>query len=355
MILRWRLANRRFEKLENSPTHNVICEELRNSPADVARNRDFFFPRPLVEYFSSRSRAIRLVQIMRKMEVKLLCYCSLVTTGCLALILPLSEKFFVIHYEDKTYILTLFKNFFFPRSQIILSEIKRKDYAGHPVWNSQSRKGKIFFFFFLLLRISNHRDNDNLRANNKSTILVLKYTASYVTNVWMYENGECVVEQYGRLSSRYDDQCRRKPMLLGRDVSWRSLRHVVIAVPPTIVCTWELYMYMCACMYACVCVYLVCGYAHTHCAQVIEAYWTRLDAHMTKWSSTRRGRAEKSRRTWLAGLIAKGKIFPGILESRAELILLIMVVPTTYMNRLQRDEEPHPRTSFMHIYIHQAK
>lgn len=181
------------------------------------------------------------------------------------------------------------------------------------------------------------------------SILVLKYTASCITNVWMYEDGECVFEQCGRLLSRYDDQCRRKPMLLGRDVSWRSMRHVVIAVPLTIVCTSELYMYMCACM-LCVCVCLVCGYAHTHCAQVIRAYWTRLDAHMTKWSSTRRGRAEKSRRTWLAGLIAKGKIFPGILESRAELILLIMVIPM-YMDHPQGDEEPHPRTSFMYIHI----
>lgn len=289
---------------------------------------------------------------MRKTEVKLLCYCSLVTTRCLALIFPLiirSEKFFgeLRDTFKKQHVFTIF-------IQETFSDCKfYRGSNGEITLDIRYTipkvvKGKFFFFFFYCeyRTVAITITCEHLRT--KPTILVLKYTASYVTNVWMYEDGKCIFEQCGRLSSRYDDQCRRKPTLLGRDVSRCSLRHVVNAVPPTIVCTSELYIRVC--MYVCVC--LVCGYAHTHCAQVIRAYWTRLDAHMTKWSSTRRGRAEKSRRTWLAGLIAKGKIFPGIPESRAEPILLIMVIPTTYMNSLQGDEEPHPRTSFMYIYIY---
>lgn len=144
---------------------------------------------------------------------------------------------------------------------------------------------------------------------------------------------------------------RRKATLLGRDVSRRSLRHVVKRGPAD---HWRVLLScICTCVHVCyVCVCLVCGYAHTLCAQVIRAYWTRLDAHMTKWSSTRCGRVEESRRTWFAGLRAKGKIFPVFPESRAnEHDIIITVIPSTYVDHFQGVEEPHRRTSFMYMYM----
>lgn len=207
---------------------------------------------------------------MPETEVRLLCYCSLVPTRCLALIFPLavSTKRKVLRDALQR------ENFYFGtflRLQIT-SRIERRDYAEHLVYNFHVTKS---FFYCRYRTVAITIICEHLRT--KPTILVLKYTASYVTNVWMYKEWRMCIRAM-RTSLILVPMSRKTDVAC--DTWWtRSRRPLCILL--NCICS------MCACMLCCMCVFSM----RLHAYILRASYKGILDktrcTYDEIWSSTR--------------------------------------------------------------------
>lgn len=137
---------------------DIICEELRNSPADIAHNRDFSSQ---VFFFATARDSSHTDNAQNGGKIALLLLACLYKVSRFNLSVRYIKKFFELRDAfQREYINDLHLRTFLIL-QITSSRTERKDYTGHPVYKSHA-KGSFFF----LLQISNRCDNDNLRASS---------------------------------------------------------------------------------------------------------------------------------------------------------------------------------------------